>query len=269
MKNQIKSVLRNKSNIIYIFTFVILFAILNVALTIRPLVDQYFDNIVEEYSNTLQTQLNKISSYENIKIDELAKTIQISKELTDEQKTEIENIKHVERLEIQKIDLEGEEVHIQYLYLDDWKNFEYVNNRLDALGISGSPAVLDEQILESYSTIRNIANTIQYLLIIVSLLVIIVCCRNIVKNEQKNIKLLQIFGYKKSKIKQILFVEQITMLIIGLIFGIVLYELLYFLLVHEMLNISVENNAVMMVAINAIIILLPAFLSIHIKTLKS
>ena len=108
MKNQIKSVLRNKSNIIYIFTFVILFAILNVALTIRPLVDQYFDNIVEEYSNTLQTQLNKISSYENIKIDELAKTIQISKELTDEQKTEIENIKHVERLEIQKIDLEGE-----------------------------------------------------------------------------------------------------------------------------------------------------------------
>ena len=179
------------------------------------------------------------------------------------------NLKKLEVLLLEYVDLEGEEVHIQYLYLDDWKNFEYVNNRLDALGISGSPAVLDEQILESYSTIRNIANTIQYLLIIVSLLVIIVCCRNIVKNEQKNIKLLQIFGYKKSKIKQILFVEQITMLIIGLIFGIVLYELLYFLLVHEMLNISVENNAVMMVAINAIIILLPAFLSIHIKTLKS
>ena len=87
MLNEIKSTLKNKSNLIYIIIVIILFIILNISLNLKTFIDSYYNYQVENYIN------EAIEMY-SINYDELVnsfKTLQLS----DSTNTSVEDLKEI------------------------------------------------------------------------------------------------------------------------------------------------------------------------------
>lgn len=119
------------------------------------------------------------------------------KELTEEQQQKIQNMKHVESIErnVEKIyTIKGlSDWTVYYILVDSWKNCDDVQDYLDSIGISsyvnwGTSAV----VVENYERITGLANIIKYTVCSISILVLFVCCHNIIKNEKENIRMRKI-----------------------------------------------------------------------------
>lgn len=100
MKNELKSVLRNKSNLIYIIIFSILFVVLNIFLNVGRIIDDFFDMKINEYIKTASQEDSEMNS-EKIDLKKIIRTIQTTdgKELDEEQKQKLKKMKHVQMIE--------------------------------------------------------------------------------------------------------------------------------------------------------------------------
>ena len=227
---QIKSILRNKSNIIYIIVFVILFAILNIFLNFGTIIDKYYDLKVEE---RLQSYLANFNSEDNLeemaeKHKKTQRTVLINSviNLTEEDKEKIKKVKYVQDVETEIIMAGEHQIVLNKIIVDNWKHCQYVEKYFDQKGIEAT-AYEEAEIIENYNTVKKFSNVSQYIIIIMSTIILIVCYKNILKNEEQNIKLLKVIGYTKNKIKIIIFAYLATLTILGLAGGVILYKLLF------------------------------------------
>ena len=170
LKNEIKSVLRNKSNKLYIIVFIFLFLILNLSLNLNMIIDKYYDdkmqkeleeaieisktqednkqelNISDDYSEELKEIIKEYNEYakkrKKVDSEERDRMIRTSngKELTEEQQEKLRNMKHVESLErnVEKLfSINGlSDFTVYYILVDNWKNCDEVQKYLDSIGIN-------------------------------------------------------------------------------------------------------------------------------------
>ena len=225
IKDNIKSVLRNKANYIYIIVFVIIFLVLNISMNMENIVDKYYNIVLENYIKSL-TDSDVI--YEEAKKEVNKIGISNLTELSDETRKMIENIKYVKGIETKEVDFGSSDViTLIFVKVDDWKHIEYVQDNLSNQGLSSYWSFdLNEIILENYNRVNKLSRVVKYMIILISICIIGVCCRNILKNEKDNIKLLSIIGYNKNKIKTIVTVQLIVIISIGFILGITISEIL-------------------------------------------
>ena len=94
---------------------------------------------------------------------------------------------------------------------------------------------------------------------IIAVLIFIVVCNNVIKNEIKDIKNLVIFGYTKRKIKSIIFIKLFSITFIGFFLGIIISQLFLYL-IADILKIKIYRNIIREIIINLIIIIIPIFI---------
>ena len=300
LKNEIKSLFRNKSNKLYIIIFIFLFLILNFSLNLNIIIDKYYDNKMqkelEEKKEISKTQENNIQDivisgdYDNnvredleemikeyneyfknakkVDIEESYRMVRTSngKELTEAQQEKLKNMKHVESIERNEekiFTMDGlSDFTVYYILVDSWKNCDEVQEYLDNLGITsyvdwGTSA----EIVENYQKVNNLANIIRYILCGISLLIVFVCCKNMIQNEKENIKLLNIFGYKKCLIKNILFIQLFILIFIGVCIGYFISQIVTFIGIYWILKIEINLFIINNIIINILIVILPVFLT--------
>lgn len=251
IKNELKSVLRNKNNLIYIITFSILFVVLNISLNVGTIIDNFFDKKIDEHVRTVYQEYSKING-EEIELEKIIRTIQTTngKELEEEQKQKLKKMEHVQAIERQVIEMNTTSITINYIIVDDWKNCEYIQKYLDNQGIDTyvDTIGIDKELLENYKILRSFSEIIKYVIIIISIAILTVCCKNIVKNEEENLKLLNVFGYKRNKIKNIIISQLLVLLFIGLACGCIIYSLFFGVLSNNyevmVLNIKIITNII-------------------------
>lgn len=283
LKNEIKSLFRNKNNVVYIIVFIFLFFILNLSLNLNIIIDNYYDDKMQkELEEAIETSKNQDTAFsedmselmkeyltyaKKINIEEIDRMVRTSngKELTEEQQQKIQNMKHVESIErnVEKIyTIEGlRDWTVYYILVDSWKNCDDVQDYLDSIGISsyvnwGTSA----EIVENYEKITSLANIIKYTICGISLVVLFVCCNNIIKNEKENSKLLNVLGYEKRKIKNILFMQLLTILFLGACLGYLVSQVLIFAGSYYLLKTSINVFSIYNFMIIVIMILLPVFI---------
>ena len=283
LKNEIKSLFRNKSNKIYIIVFIFLFLILNLSLNLNIIIDKYYDDKMQkELEKAIESSKNQDTAFsedmseimkeyltyaKKINIEEIDRMVRTSngKELTEKKKKKIQNMKHVESIErnVEKIyTIEGlSDWTVYYILVDSWKNCDDVQDYLDSIGISsyvnwGTSAV----VVENYERITGLANIIKYTVCSISILVLFVCCHNIIKNEKENAKLLNVFGYKERKIKNILFIQLLTILFLGACLGYLVSQVLTFAGSYYLLKTSINVFNIYNIIILVMMILLPIFI---------
>lgn len=260
--NEIKNVLRNKNNLIYIITFIIVFIILNISLNIKNIIDQYYDSKINGYIESIYKEYEQSNEEEKIDInfEELFRTVQTSngQELTNEQRQKIKNMKHVKEIKSETININANTIIINYIVLDDWKNCAEVQKYLDIQGIGNyvDTMGIDENLLNNYNILKNFSNILKFIIIIIVVIALIMCCRNIMKNEVKNFELLKTFGYTNRKIKSIVFAQVLVLVIIGTVLGYIIYELISFIIINNVLKMSLDANVIDNIIINLIIILI-------------
>lgn len=297
-KNEIKSVLRNKSNKLYIIVFIFLFLILNLSLNLNIIIDKYYDNkmqseleekieiskaqddnvqdliISDDYDSSVSEDLEElIKEYNEYKknskrvdIKESYRMVKTSngKELTEDQQEKLRNMKHVESLEknVEKIfTMEGlSDFTVYYILVDRWKNCDEVQEYLDNLGIT---SYVDwgtsSEIVENYQKVNNLANIIRYILCGISLLIVFTCSKNMIQNEKENIKLLNVFGYKKYIIKNILFIQLFILIFIGACIGYFISQLITFIGIYWLIKMQINLFFINHIIINILIVILPVF----------
>ena len=258
--NQIKSGLRNKSNKIYIITFMVLFIILNISLNIGKIVDSYYDSKMEDIINA------------NEENEKYSRTIYTIKEitLTEQEKKDIMNLKNVKDIETEikdwKIGIINEEtgkaefvdtkITINYIIVDNWKNCKSVQDYFDSKGIETRILLSQFEIYKNYNTVKTFSIIVSYILIGMFILMITICYKNILKTEEENINLLKIIGYSKRKIRNIMSIFIMIMLIVGYILAISVLSTFY----------NVQNILVIEeVIINVILTIIPLLIIIYIK----
>lgn len=190
--NQIKSILRNKANVIYIVIMVVLFVALNISINIQTIIDVFFDVQMNNY-----TEKMKVEQIKEVKIEQVTYISSSNFRLTEEKEREIKNIKHVEKIVNHN--------EICYIIVDDWKDIEYVQNVLDKKGIQISRVLVGidmENLYKSYSQVCMMLRAVMYIIILATILMLYFCYKNILRNEQENIKLLTIIGYNKKQGKE-------------------------------------------------------------------
>ena len=295
LKNEIKSVLRNKNNKLYIIVFIFLFLILNFSFNLNIIIDKYYDDkmqkelekaieiskiqedngqdivlsdevneeikaMIEEYNDYLKTA-KKV----DIKVSDRMIRTSNGKELTEEQQQKIQNMKHVESLErhVEKLfSIEGlRDNTVYYILVDNWKNCAKVQKYLDSLGITSYVDLgTSTEIVENYQKVNNLANLIKYTVCGISLLIVYACCKNIIKNEKENTKLLHVLGYKNRKIKNILLIQLWMIAFVGAFIGYCISQILTFTGSYYLFKIPINvfflNNFMIMV----ILIFLPTFI---------
>ena len=134
MLNEIKSTLKNKSNLIYIIIVIILFIILNISLNLKTFIDSYYNYQVENYIN------EAIEMY-SINYDELVnsfKTLQLS----DSTNTSVEDLKEilngkkqVKNIRTKEVNYGTSSANYIYIELNDWKDCIDIKQYLDNRGI--------------------------------------------------------------------------------------------------------------------------------------
>ena len=249
MLNEIKSTLKNKSNLIYIIIVIILFIILNISLNLKTFIDSYYNYQVENYIN------EAIEMY-SINYDELVnsfKTLQLS----DSTNTSVEDLKEilngkkqVKNIRTKEVNYGTSSANYIYIELNDWKDCIDIKQYLDNRGID-TYYQAEETFYENYKNVRSYSNIIKYFSIIIAVLIFIVVCNNVIKNEIKDIKNLVIFGYTKRKIKSIIFIK---------LFSITFISQLFLYLIADILKIKIYRNIIREIIINLIIIIIPIFI---------
>ena len=64
LKNEIKSLFRNKSNVVYIIIFIFLFFILNISLNLNIIIDKYYDDKMQkELDKAIETSKNQDTAF--------------------------------------------------------------------------------------------------------------------------------------------------------------------------------------------------------------
>ena len=250
MLNEIKSTLKNKSNLIYIIIVIILFIILNISLNLKTFIDSYYNYQVENYIN------EAIEMY-SINYDELVnsfKTLQLSEDL----KEILNGKKKVKNIRTKEVNYGTSSANYIYIELNDWKDCIDIKQYLDNRGID-TYYQAEETFYENYKNVRSYSNIIKYFSIIIAVLIFIVVCNNVIKNEIKDIKNLVIFGYTKRKIKSIIFIKLFSITFIGFFLGIIISQLFLYL-IADILKIKIYRNIIREIIINLIIIIIPIFI---------
>lgn len=272
IKNELKSLLRDRKNFIYIVVFLIISIILNISLNIEKAIDSYYDKIVYEgieIANQLRDKENlDVSINKQIDFQVLIRTVNTmdGKPLTDEQKKELEKMKCVQEIKSEEHNGIIEPMTIYHIIVDDWKNCENVRKYLNSEGIMSyvDTIGMNKEIFNNYKMVKIFSNIVKYMLIIITILVLNICCQNIVRNEKENYRLLEILGYTRFNIKSIKFLQLIYLLSIGFVGGYVIYKTLFFIIIESKYQISTLFYKD--IIINLIIIIIPIFMNI--KTSK-
>ena len=84
--NQIKSILRNKANIIYIVIMVVLFVALNISINIQTIIDVFFDVQMNNYTEKMKVEQIKEVKIEIEKSEEKKDKLVIYKQIKIEKK---------------------------------------------------------------------------------------------------------------------------------------------------------------------------------------
>ncbi len=255
--NQIKSILRNKANVIYIVIMVVLFVALNISINIQTIIDVFFDVQMNNY-----TEKMKVEQIKEVKIEQVTYISSSNFRLTEEKEREIKNIKHVEKIVNHN--------EICYIIVDDWKDIEYVQNVLDKKGIQISRVLVGidmENLYKSYSQVCMMLRAVMYIIILATILMLYFCYKNILRNEQENIKLLTIIGYNKKTRKRILYLDLLALVLIALVFALLIEGIIY---INIMININkqVSLSIIENIVSNLLIIGLPLIACIQ-KQLKN
>ena len=194
MLNTFKSVIRNKANRIYFIVLLILFIIICFYSNLDSIIYDYYNSKIESES-----------------ITEISKTITIEDviDLSEEDINELKQIKHVVDVQTKKMETSilGT-INIYEISVDDWKNVNSVTKTLDKIGIRSTRIAQGgyfDNLFNNYEKIQLVLNIIGIFIFIVFSLLVIICWRNILKNEEKNINILRIIGYRNSKINTIKF----------------------------------------------------------------
>lgn len=232
IKNELKSIFRDRKNLIYIIVFTIMSAMLSISLNMKNIINNHYDNKINEYIEIANQSLKEedIDEYWKRKINyqELIRTVQPMSKISDEQKNELKKMKHVQEIRCEEIKTITKTVKVNYIIVDDWKNRESVQKYLNSQGINSwvDSMAIEDKFFENYKIITNFSDFIKYIIIIISIVVLIVCCKNIIKNEKKNYELLKILGYKKNNIRFITFTQLAALVLIGSICGYIIYMLM-------------------------------------------
>ena len=64
----------------------------------------------------------------------------------------------------------------------NWKHCQYVEKYFDQKGIEAT-AYEEAEIIENYNTVKKFSNVSQYIIIIMSTIILIVCYKNILKKQ--------------------------------------------------------------------------------------
>lgn len=194
MLNVFKSAIKNKANKIYFIVLFVLFIIICFYLNLDDIVYNYYNSKIEAEG-----------------ITEKSKTILIQEviNLSEKDVKDIKQIHHVINVTTKEMEssLLGT-IKFYEIFVDDWKNVNSVIKELDNKGIRCSRAVIGNY----YDTLFNNYENIQFVLKISGIFIVIVfsllfinCWKNIFKNEEKNINILKIIGYRNSKINIVKF----------------------------------------------------------------
>lgn len=254
---QIKSILKNKINLLYIILFIIVFIIINLAINLPEIIYKYYDSkIPEEYK-------------------ELARTLYIADgniELTNEDMEDLKKIEHIQDVKIKTLCMQDYELELTNIVVDDWKNCSKIQNILDKQGILTGREYEDDWI-KGYEKINIFMNLVVYMSIIIGTFTILISYINILKNEKENHKLLYILGYSKSKIRYIVCTQILAITIIGFFIGIIIFDIIFQYVIPNILNIELEQDMYKSIIINILVTIIPLFIATgkstsHIKDFK-
>ncbi len=266
MLKEISSTLRNKSNSVYIIIVIILFIILNISLNLKSFITSYYDSQVEKYI-TDAVEMYGVS-YEDM--ESSFKTLQLSNSTM----TSVEDLKkilnekeQVKDIRTEEVDFDTTSVNFVYIELNNWKDCIDIKQYLDSKGI-GVYYQAEETFYENYKDVKNFSNMIECFSIIIVVLILGAICNNIIKNENKNIKNLVVFGYSKRKSKAIVFIKLFSVTFIGFFVGIIISQLFLYL-IDNILKISTVINLINEIAINLIIMIIPIFIITNKKINKN
>lgn len=166
--------------------------------------------IISLYSNLDSIVYNHYDSkIEEMKITEISKTITIN-DLIDLSENDIKSIKQIKHvIDIQPKEMETSMLGTIKFYeisVDDWKNVNSVIKIFNKNGIRCSRNVSGgayDILFNGYENIQLVLKATRFIIIIVFSLLLINCWKNILKNEEKNINILKIIGYRNSQINTI------------------------------------------------------------------
>lgn len=256
LKSQIKSLLRNKSNIIYIILIVIIFILLNISINLRIIIDSYYDTLLE---NTIYETIYVYKS--NLSYDEIQdsyKRILISNGIStseEEIRRVLSDARHIESVTTEKTYFGDVSYDFIYVKADDWKNCSYIKEYLDNKGVAASYCG-DSNFYKKYDVAIKYSNISEIFVIFMSFIILIIISKNILRNEKKNLELLNIIGYNKFQVKQIIFFELLTLIFIAGIVAIFIVQMVLFIL-SKYLNIEFYKSIIFNLFINIVMILLP------------
>lgn len=188
--SQLKSIFKNKANRIYFIVLFVLFMIFNICLNMDTIVYKYYNSKIEtDYMEEART----------ITITDLIN-------LSEENIQDIKKNKHIENVYNKFIDLSSGKIEIYCIIIDNWTNVNSVIKEFDENGIScmrNLSGPVYDAVFNSYEKVQIVIQVTKILVIIVSILLLISCWKNILKNEEKNINMLKTIGYSNTKINSI------------------------------------------------------------------
>lgn len=260
INSQVKAMLRNKSNRKYIFVLFIMFIFLNIGINLSDLIDSYFDLKLREIADDATIESLKeinLRSYVEVNEDGIAYKFT----LTNEQQEEIKKIKYVVDFKSGTWEFLGTTYNIYKIYVDDWKHIDYVKNVLDKQGIDTNEvggSLTIQLFVQNYANVQTIANVIKYAVIIITIVIIFIIYKNLIKNQENDLKLLSVLGFKPRQIRKIKLVNLLTITAISWLIGIIILVILFsiFVVVLGKMEINLLENVIINVIVYAIILLL-------------
>ncbi len=271
LKSQIKAMLRNKSNRKYIVILFIMFIFLNIGINLTYIIDRYYDIKLKEIADDATIDaLKEIRVSPGAGIDEDGIVHSLS--LTNEQQENIKKTKYVIDFKAETWEFLGVTYNIYKFHVDDWKHVGYVKNVLDKQGIDTGVygGSLNIQVfMENFFKVRSFANVIKYVIIIMTILIIFIIYKNLIKNQEDDLKLLSVLGYKPRQIRKIKFANLLTITAISWLIGIIVLVILFniFVTVLGKLEINLLEDVTINVIVYAIILLLATLIKNKKKSL--
>lgn len=255
---QIKAILKNKSNFIYIIFITVIFIILNIIPNLGSFIDSYYDLLIDKYLKE-NVEMNE-SYYELAKYN--IKTLLVSDNSISINTLEelLKDIQYFQRIYIEPVEFAPDYiVDFVYIELDDWKYCPYVKKYLDDNGIATSYNE-NANFYNNYEKAKSYSNIITYFAIILSFAILIVSCNNIVKNESKNLNLLSVIGYSKKSIRNVIRIQILSVLLIGCFAGIFISKMIIWILIN-IINLNINKAFILRLIINLIMLFLPTYIA--------
>ena len=260
INSQVKAMLRNKSNRKYIFVLFTMFIFLNIGINLSYLIDSYYDIKLREIADDATIEsLKEINLRSYVEVNEDGTEYRFT--LTNEQQEEIKKIKYVVDFKSGTWEFLGTTYNIYKIYVDDWKHIDYVKNVLDKQGIDTNEvggSLTIQLFVQNYANVQTIANVIKYAVIIITIVIIFIIYKNLIKNQENDLNLLSVLGFKPKQIRKIKLVNLLTITAISWLIGIIVLIILssIFVLLLGKMEINLLENVIINVIVYAIILLL-------------